>query len=81
MKVKVTIQIEEIEKTSYGQNIRSIGSYEREFNQEIPTQEVQQKLNHILSEARLEVSEIFNRKIEAEGLAAAKAKADAKAEF
>lgn len=77
MKFKIEIKLDSIEKTTYGQNTREIGSFTREFNQDIPLEEVAAKFNKIYSEAKIEISEIFNRLVEAEALAAAKAKAEA----
>ncbi len=77
MKFIITIKLSKTEKVSYGTSENEIGSFSREFKQNISAEEAKAKFVECLSQAKLEVNEIFNQSIEEERVAAAKEKAEA----
>ena len=77
MKFTITIKVSKTEKVSYGTSEVEKGTFSREFNQNISAEETKAKFVECLSQAKLEVNEIFNQSIEEERVVAAKEKAEA----
>jgi len=77
MKFIITIKVSKDVKVSYGTSEVEKGIFSREFKQDISAEEIKAKFVECLSQAKLEVNEIFNQSIEEERVATAKEKAEA----
>jgi hypothetical protein len=72
----IEIKVSKAVRGEYSTSIEELGRVHREFHHNVPAKVGKSKALEALEEARQEVIEIFNREIEAEEVAAAKAKAE-----